>query len=197
MAVRDAILDAALDAFTEKGYAAATIDDVRRGSGTSVGSIYHHFGGKEELAGALYAEAIGDYLSGLAEELERHDDAEAGIKAVVDFHLTWVRAEPERIRFVIGFREAELRPGSRAAVKALNAHFGRRFARWLAPHFESGAIRELPQDAYSALILGPADELVRRWLARELRGKTLARAIEESRQLLRDAAWRAVSGGAA
>ena len=192
--MRDAILDAALDAFIEKGYAAATIDDVRRGSGASVGSIYHHFGGKEELAGALYAEAIGDYLSRLADELERHDDAEGGIRAVVDFHLGWVLAEPERIRFVLGFREAELRPGSRAAVKALNEHFGGRFARWLAPHHESGAIRELPQEAYSALVLGPADELVRRWLAHGLQGKALARAVEESREMLRDAAWRAVKG---
>ena len=196
MAVREAILDAALDAFTEKGYAAATIDDVKRGSGASVGSIYHHFGGKEELAGALYAEAIGDYLSRLADELERHDGAEAGIRAVVDFHLDWVLAEPERIRFVIGFREAELRPGSRAATKALNAEFGRRFARWLAPHFVSGAIRELPKEAYSALVLGPADELVRRWLAQGLRGEALARSVNESREMLRGAAWRAVRGDA-
>lgn len=194
MPVRDAILDAALDAFTEKGYAGATIDDVRRGSGASVGSIYHHFGGKEGLAGALYAEAIGDYLSRLADELDRHADAEDGIKAVVDFHLDWVLAEPERIRFVIGFREAELRPGSRAAVKALNAQFGRRFGRWLAPHHESRAIRQLPQEAYSALVLGPADELVRRWLARGWRGKVLARAVQDYRDMLRDAAWRAVKG---
>jgi AcrR family transcriptional regulator len=194
MAVRDTILDAALDAFTEKGYAGATIDDVRRGSGASVGSIYHHFGGKEELAGALYAEAIGDYLSRIADELERHADAEAGIKAVVDFHLDWVLAEPERVRFVIGFREAELQPGSRAAVRTLNARFGRRFGRWLVPHHESGAIRGLPQEAYSALVLGPADELVRGWLARGWRSRALARAVLESREILRDAAWRAVKG---
>ncbi len=42
-------------AFTESGFAAATVDDVRRRSGASVGSIYHHFGGKQELAEALYA----------------------------------------------------------------------------------------------------------------------------------------------
>ena len=192
MTVREAILDAALEAFTANGYAGTTIEDVRRGSGASVGSIYHHFGGKEELAGALYAEAIGDYLSRLADELERHDAADAGIKAVVDFHLDWVLAEPERIRFVIGFREAELRPGSRAAVKALNAQFASRFERWVVPHHARGAIRKLPQEAYSALVLGPADELVRRWLARGLRGKRLASAVEEVREMLRDAAWRAV-----
>ncbi len=49
---RDQILAAALGAFAEKGFAAATIEDVRERSGASTGSIYHHFGDKEGLAAA-------------------------------------------------------------------------------------------------------------------------------------------------
>jgi AcrR family transcriptional regulator len=55
---RRAILEGALEAFTSKGFAAATVGDVRRLSGASVGSIYHHFGDKEGLAAALYLEGI-------------------------------------------------------------------------------------------------------------------------------------------
>ncbi|WP_153504050.1 TetR/AcrR family transcriptional regulator [Cumulibacter manganitolerans] len=50
------ILDAAVAVFAERGYTTATIADVIERAGSSVGSIYHHFGGKAELFHALWAE---------------------------------------------------------------------------------------------------------------------------------------------
>ncbi|QLL10413.1 TetR/AcrR family transcriptional regulator [Mycobacterium vicinigordonae] len=48
------ILDAATDVFAEKGFTTATIADVVSASGGSIGSIYHHFGGKSELFLAIF-----------------------------------------------------------------------------------------------------------------------------------------------
>jgi AcrR family transcriptional regulator len=48
------ILDAAAAVFHEHGYAAATIGDVVIAAGASIGSIYHHFGGKSELFLAIH-----------------------------------------------------------------------------------------------------------------------------------------------
>jgi AcrR family transcriptional regulator len=48
------ILDAAAAVFHEHGYAAATIGDVVTAAGASIGSIYHHFGGKSELFLAIH-----------------------------------------------------------------------------------------------------------------------------------------------
>ena len=47
--VRDRIIRAAVAVFAEKGYHRATISDVVARSGLSVGAIYTHFTGKEEL----------------------------------------------------------------------------------------------------------------------------------------------------
>jgi AcrR family transcriptional regulator len=47
--VRDRIIRAAVAVFAEKGYHRATIADVVARSGLSVGAIYTHFRGKEEL----------------------------------------------------------------------------------------------------------------------------------------------------
>jgi AcrR family transcriptional regulator len=47
--VRDRIIQAAVTVFSEKGYHRATISDVVRRSGLSVGAIYTHFKNKEEL----------------------------------------------------------------------------------------------------------------------------------------------------
>jgi len=51
-----ALLDAARDVFTQQGFAEASIADVVERAGSSVGSLYHHFGGKSELFLALWHE---------------------------------------------------------------------------------------------------------------------------------------------
>lgn len=44
------LLDAAMQAFRTKGYAATTIEDVCKEAGLTKGSFFHHFKSKEELA---------------------------------------------------------------------------------------------------------------------------------------------------
>jgi AcrR family transcriptional regulator len=53
---RRALLDAATRVFTEAGYDAAAVADIVLAAGASVGSLYHHFGGKADLFVALYEE---------------------------------------------------------------------------------------------------------------------------------------------
>lgn len=49
-----ALLDAARKVFTAQGFSNASIADVVEQAGSSVGSLYHHFGGKSELFLALW-----------------------------------------------------------------------------------------------------------------------------------------------
>jgi AcrR family transcriptional regulator len=51
---RGALLQAARDVFGASGFAEASIAEVVAGAGASVGSLYHHFGGKAELYLALF-----------------------------------------------------------------------------------------------------------------------------------------------
>jgi AcrR family transcriptional regulator len=66
-ATQQRILDAATDVFATRGFTAATMADVVAGSGASVGSIYHHFGGKNELFLAIFEQ--------MANAVDRHIDA--------------------------------------------------------------------------------------------------------------------------
>lgn len=61
------ILDAATEVFATRGFTAATMADVVAASGASVGSIYHHFGGKRELFLAIFEQ--------MADAVERRIDA--------------------------------------------------------------------------------------------------------------------------
>ena len=47
------IVDAAWSLFREKGYDETTIEDIISLSGTSKGTFYHYFNGKDALLGSL------------------------------------------------------------------------------------------------------------------------------------------------
>src|SRR6266566_8365174 len=89
---RSRILEAALACFNERGFTATTIEEICQRSGASVGSVYHHFGGKEGLAAALYVEGLRDYQRGFRDVLERNPGAGEGIESLVRHHLRWVGA---------------------------------------------------------------------------------------------------------
>lgn len=52
---REALLEAARAVFLERGYAAASIDDVVKRTGGSKATVYQYFGNKEGLFGAMVA----------------------------------------------------------------------------------------------------------------------------------------------
>lgn len=52
--IRSEFLDAAREVFTRRGFADASVSEVVERAGSSVGSLYHHFGGKSELFSALW-----------------------------------------------------------------------------------------------------------------------------------------------
>ena len=51
---RSALLQAARLIFADVGYSEANVAEVVARAGSSVGSMYHHFGGKADLFMALY-----------------------------------------------------------------------------------------------------------------------------------------------
>ncbi|WP_199921417.1 TetR/AcrR family transcriptional regulator [Streptomyces bicolor] len=54
--VRRALLDAALEVFTERGYTDAGLSEIAARSGIPVGSLFQHYGGKRGLYLALWEE---------------------------------------------------------------------------------------------------------------------------------------------
>lgn len=182
---RERILEAALEAFAERGYAAATIADVRSRSGASVGSIYHRFGGKEGIAAELYVDCLRRYQQGVVAALRRARAAESGIKALVRHHLRWVERNPRRALFLLERRDAEAAAEDR--VRALNHETFAVVRSWLAPHVESGAIRSMPLELLYATVLGPCQEHTRQ----RLRGRSGV-SLAEAERVLAEAAWGAV-----
>jgi AcrR family transcriptional regulator len=163
------------------------MEHVRERSGASIGSIYHHFAGKEQLAAALYVEGLRRYQEGAAAALRRHPGAEEGVRALVRHHLRWVRSNPELARFLLGRREAEVVRASEAELREMNRGFFAEVNGWLERHIEAGRLRRLPFDLFYALLIGPSQE----WSRHHLAGRTETSPASVERELA-GAAWRAV-----
>src|SRR3954469_11144991 len=154
---RQAILDAALEAIEAKGVLAATLDDIREGSGASIGSIYHHFGDKEGIAAALHVQLLTDWQRGFVKAL-RNRGAEEGVRAAVDHHLRWAARNPPAIRFLLTFTPP------RSAMALENRAFFEEVQTWLASN--AAEIRQdLDLATGEAVWLGPASAYCRHWLA--------------------------------
>jgi AcrR family transcriptional regulator len=178
---RRQILDAALRVFLKKGYGGTRIEDIRKGSRASTGSIYHAFGGKEAIAAALFVEANQGWSQATARAVAQAEGPDGPIRASVEGLIDWGLARPDLFRFLDDMRFLEARLTGAASVtdgQALAAQAYRDQVR-------SGEVRDIPWTLARALILGPAYDYLRRGA-----GAILANA--DDRRLLSEAAWDAV-----
>jgi AcrR family transcriptional regulator len=187
---QEAILDAALRLFNRHGYAATSIDDIRRASKASVGSIYHHFGGKEGVAAELYLRALESYQRGVLELMRGSPTAREGIDGIVHHHLEWVAAHPDQARYLLAMRSAEVLLASKSRVRALNRDFFREVFGWLDEQADAGRIRKVPRHLSFPLVIGPSQELSREWLEGRV-----DQPLEDAADLLANAAWYSIREG--
>ena len=180
----------ALGLFNERGIAGASVEEICKAAGASVGSLYHRFGGKEGLAGEVFLRALGSFQGAFAEELRRRDEPEAGIRGGVRVQLHWaLRDEIELARFLL-FQGDAARGSAPEQLEAQNRDFYREVLAWWRPHVRYGALRELDLDLAYSLWLGPAQLYSRLRLA-DRTSVPIKRAIAE----LSAGAWSALRQG--
>ncbi|HEY2503877.1 MAG TPA: helix-turn-helix domain-containing protein [Mycobacterium sp.] len=89
-ATQQRILDAATEVFATRGFGAATMADVVAGSGASIGSIYHHFGGKNELFLAIFkqmANAVDGRIEAAMEQAGSQAGEDADPRRIFEIHV--------------------------------------------------------------------------------------------------------------
>jgi AcrR family transcriptional regulator len=95
---RTRLLEAVGRAVAERGYAAATIDDVVRRAGVSKKTFYEHFADKQDCFLAAYEAASEELLERVREAHASEDDWLERTRAGVRAYLRWLSAEPALAR---------------------------------------------------------------------------------------------------
>ena len=187
---RDSILRAALDCFITDGFERTTTARIRERSGVSNGALFHHFKTKEDIADALFVDAMVSYQQGLWEIVRRKPRSlRAAVRAAIGHQLGWVEDHPDLARFVYMRGHLDWSTPAGAQVEALNRDLAGAFTGWMAPLVERGEIRPMSMLTVSAIVSGPAHAVARRWLA----GHTEVKPREFTDELA-DAAWAGLRG---
>ena len=181
------IMESALACFTKIGFNETTMADICEDSRASVGSLYHHFKSKDNLAAAIYLEGIKDYQSCLLGKIENEHDACRGISGIIGAHLTWVDENPDWARFLFHQRHSQFLLGTDREISALNRNFAVAITAWLTSQVEKGAIKKLSWDVVIPILLGPCQEYSRLYLS----GKSVSN-IQNAIKALSGAAWEAL-----
>jgi len=185
---RTALLTAARAKLAEKGFAATSMDEIRRAAEVSNGSLFHHFPTKNHLARALYLEAIQDYQTTQTAVMAKARSAQAGIEGMVAAHIDWVLANRVSARVLVELRDATVVEGDDVDWKKVNAAAFEALRAWIARWVEAGEIIALPFDVWMAVVFAPVLQLTRGWALRP--SQKIAPAV---RRALTQAAWAAVA----
>ncbi len=183
------ILDAALQCFAGKGFAATTMADIRERAGASTGSIYHHFKSKEQLAAELYLEGVRRAQQHGLEALLHEHNAEQGVRALVNAYLDWVRDNPRFAAFLYAMQQADFVQAVEADLERIQREGVEGAAEWFRARMLRGELPNLPADVVRAILYGPAAHFARQWTAAQADVD-----LETAKRHLATAAWRALDG---
>lgn len=100
-ALRERVLETALQLFSERGYFNTSIHDIRRAAGVSIGAIYHHFGNKETLALSLYDTLLARMQHDIEAAAGQHQDCLARSRAIIARLFALTVEQPRMMQFVL------------------------------------------------------------------------------------------------
>ncbi|MBR6755917.1 MAG: TetR/AcrR family transcriptional regulator [Peptococcaceae bacterium] len=84
---RELILQSARQVFMEKGYHAATSEEIARVAGIGKGTIYQYFASKKDIYDELRIIYLQEYCSGIIEAISLEDSFNENIRRLVHAHV--------------------------------------------------------------------------------------------------------------
>jgi AcrR family transcriptional regulator len=160
---RSAILDAAREVFGELGFEAATVRDIIRRTGLSVGAFYNYYRSKEEVFDALADDGARRFRPILQSQSAFATDLESYVRAAVTAYFEFIASQQEAWQRAVASVEplphARNTPELLAVFEEVRAAFAARMGR----EFAAG----VDLDYLTASAIAVAREVGDRMLARQ------------------------------
>ena len=152
---RASIVKAARRIFGERGFAAATMDDIASGARVAKGAVYHHFATKEAVFEAGFAQGSIDLVADLDRISRAENDPLAAMAAGTQGYFAACAKGPTG---QIILRDGPAVLGWERWREIDAKHFGGKFPRALAAAMEAGVIAKQPIEPLARLLLGAVTE---------------------------------------
>ena len=118
------ILHHATEVFCEKGFAAASVRDISRASGTSLAGLYYYFKSKDHLLYLIQQEAFSTLIARLEKKLSGVSDPEEAIRAFIENHMEHFVGNPKQAQ-VLTHESDTLRGPYQAEITSLKRKYYR------------------------------------------------------------------------
>lgn len=187
---RDRILRAALELFVDQGYFNTNVPKISTKSKCSVGSIYHHFINKEEIAYLLYRDGIIQFRHALESAIPKTDTEplENTIRSIVIAFLTFAEEHKTLSQYLWLARHNEFLEGKIAVPTRVGFDsFGRKLTKAIKTAIKKNEIPPVKAEILWSIVFGIPLSFVRDWLE----GHTSSSPKEVSK-LLASACWAAL-----
>jgi AcrR family transcriptional regulator len=183
--ISERIIAAALQLFTQRGYFSTSVPDMARTAQVSVGSIYHHFKDKEDVARALFV----GLMEGLQEALAKiaHDNATAHdrCRAVMAMLFELTESNRDAMDFMLYAKHRDFLPSERPVCSSKPFETMRAFVQ---DGMGNGEIRQMDVMVATSCLFGGAIRLI----TARLDG-VLAEPLPDRLDAVWDCAWRGVA----
>lgn len=124
----NAILEAARRVFTQKGFAAARMEDIAKAAGINRALLHYYFRSKEKLFDIIFQQRIREFFLGLAAIVTRSEPIDEKIKAIVAHDIDMIRSQPDLPIFVL--QELAQRPDRLIQVASSGANPANMMKAW-------------------------------------------------------------------
>lgn len=142
-----------------------TIAALSSRSGVSNGSIYHHFGSREEVLRKLLVGCFAELMACISTSLDDRP-AEQCLRSLVGAYLDWVAAHPGKAAVIYGVPlAAGVMANHGNDVLAAKGAAAAPVSEWMRERRALGEIRSIPDWAADPVAFGPLHEVCRRGLA--------------------------------
>ncbi len=183
--INERIIAAALQLFRQRGYFSTSVPDMARTAQVSVGSIYHHFKDKEDVARALYLGLTERLQDALADIARKHVPAHDRCRAVMAMLFELTESDRDAMDFMLYAKHRDFLPSERPICSSRPFETMRAFVE---AGMERGEIRRMDVMVATSCLFGGAIRLI----TARLDG-VLAEPLPDRLDAVWECAWRGVA----
>jgi len=143
--ISERIIAAALQLFTQRGYFSTSVPDMARTAQVSVGSIYHHFKDKEDVARALFVGLMEGLQEGLAKIAHDNATAHDRCRAVMVMLFELTESNRDAMDFMLYAKHRDFLPSERPVCSSKPFETMRAFVQDGMPPMKPWCVKTWPR----------------------------------------------------
>ncbi len=147
------ILEAAAQVFSEKGFYAATVEEIASRAGVGKGTVYEYFPSKEALFRAMLRAGMQSYLAAVRSRLKNPTSARGALEQIALAHVGFIR-EKSALARLIADEQIGLSPEGREWLWRMKERKLEAVARVIAKGIEEGEFRPADPRLAAEVFLG-------------------------------------------